>query len=76
MPATPKGIFVPPGNVEALVTAIQSLGQDPESCRRMGRSAHEYVVKYFNRDRQAAQFLNLLRQMTGQAGCTGLVNAL
>jgi len=60
------GIFVPPGDVEALRVAVKRLSRDPEEARRMGRAARDYVVKHFNRKEHAEQFVELTLALTGQ----------
>jgi glycosyltransferase involved in cell wall biosynthesis len=57
------GIFVPPGDDAALATAVQRLSQNPQQARAMGRAARAYVVKYFDRRRQAAEFGELVRSL-------------
>jgi glycosyltransferase involved in cell wall biosynthesis len=59
------GVFVRPGDDVALAEAIVKLQQSPESRRRMGASAREYVVKHFNRDQQAQQFAEVVARMAG-----------
>jgi glycosyltransferase involved in cell wall biosynthesis len=49
------GLFVQPGDDAALAAAILTLQHCPETRHRMGLSARDYVVKHFNRDRQAEE---------------------
>jgi glycosyltransferase involved in cell wall biosynthesis len=57
------GVFVPPGDSEALANTVQSLSQQPERVESMGRAARRYVVKHFNRQHQAAQFIELAQRL-------------
>lgn len=57
------GVFVPPGDATALATAVLSLSHDRENTRAIGKSARAYVVKHFNRHRQAAQFVTLTQEL-------------
>lgn len=61
--AAQGGVFVPPGNANALAEAVCSLSRDREAARRMGASARAYVVDYFNRHRQADQFVALIQDI-------------
>ncbi len=57
------GIFIPPGNAEALAEATRALSQNLEQGRLMGQSARAYVVEHFDRDQQAEQLIDLLHRM-------------
>jgi len=57
------GIFVPPGDYLALADAVEELRRDPETAQRMGRKARTYVMKHFERGKQAEDFGNLLRSL-------------
>ncbi|MBI5960528.1 MAG: glycosyltransferase family 4 protein [Chloroflexi bacterium] len=61
--AAEGGIFIPPGNAEALIEAARDLSQNPDRGRLMGQSARAYVVEHFDRDQQAEQLTDLLRRM-------------
>lgn len=62
------GVFVPPGDDVALAEALRNLSQNPDTCKAMGERAREHVVKYFNRNQQAQQFIDLLNQMAKRRG--------
>lgn len=62
--ASGGGIFVPPGNDVALADAIYTLSHQHQRLREMGALARSYVVKHFNRHRQAENFLELLQWLT------------
>jgi glycosyltransferase involved in cell wall biosynthesis len=58
------GLFVPPGDDVALADTVNSLSRDPQSISAMGTAAREYVHKHFNRQEQAQQFVELLKQLS------------
>jgi glycosyltransferase involved in cell wall biosynthesis len=67
------GIFVQPGNAEALAHAVLTLEKDREQARTMGEAARAYVAAHFDREKQAKDFVKLLTTLaigkkTGQAG--------
>lgn len=57
------GLFVPPGDDEALAAAVLRLASDPDKARQMGVSARAYVVKHFNRSDQAQEFVGLINRL-------------
>ncbi len=57
------GLFVPPGDDEALADAALSLLANPEWGVAMGKRARVYVERHFNRADQAAQFTRLMEQL-------------
>lgn len=59
------GIFVPPGNPDALAAAIAELKDDPSLRVKMGESARKYVERHFNRDDQAEEFREILHRLYG-----------
>ena len=60
-----SGVFVEPENVEEMATAIQKLSREPESLGAMGKQGREYVETFFNRDVLARQYLEVLREVSG-----------
>jgi glycosyltransferase involved in cell wall biosynthesis len=54
------GVFVPPGNPQALADAIRRCHDYSAETRQMGTNGREYVERFFNRDIQAEQFVDLL----------------
>lgn len=62
--AAQGGIFVPPGDDQALAGAILGLAEDRARARALGESARAYVVEHFDRHRQAEQFAALLQRLT------------
>jgi glycosyltransferase involved in cell wall biosynthesis len=62
--AASGGIFVPPGNPEALAKAVRDLAKDPERTRAMGAAARAYVIRHFDRRQQAEEFVGLLKRLS------------
>lgn len=61
--AADGGIAVQPGSPQEMSEAIRTLYSDRERSRRMGRSARDYVVKFFDRNQQALEFGDLVQRM-------------
>ncbi|MGA9397245.1 MAG: glycosyltransferase family 4 protein, partial [Anaerolineaceae bacterium] len=64
--AADGGVFVHPGNPQALATAITTLAANPARAKTMGQAGYRYVNQYFNRQDIAHQLLALLEQMSGE----------
>lgn len=62
--AADGGVFVSPGDPDALAQAVRDLANDPERCVQMGRSARSYVVDHFERRVQAAKLETILAQVS------------
>ncbi len=59
------GIYVPQGDAQALRDAIQSLWNDPERCKRMGRAARAFIVKHHNMEQFVAAIKNEVERSAG-----------
>lgn len=59
------GIYVPQGDSEAMRDAIQSLWNDPERCRKMGRAARAFIVKNHNMEQFVAAIKNEIDRSVG-----------
>ena len=57
------GVFVPPGDSQALASAIRQMHDDPAAAREMGEKARHYVEQHFNRTQQAAQLCRLVERL-------------
>lgn len=57
------GLFVPPGDPEALAKAVTRLAADPARARQMGANGRDFVARNFNREHQAVQFVELLERI-------------
>jgi glycosyltransferase involved in cell wall biosynthesis len=62
------GVFVPPGDAAALAAAVRELRANPDRGRSMGLAASRYVRQHFNRHTQAAEFADLLEQLSHRNG--------
>ena len=60
--AASGGVFVPPGDYQALASAVVNLAADPFEAKQMGAAARRYVARHFNRNQQAEQFAQLLHK--------------
>jgi glycosyltransferase involved in cell wall biosynthesis len=57
------GLFCNPGDSDAMAEKCLYLFNNQEEANRMGNSGFEYLLKNFNREEIADQFLNLLKQL-------------
>jgi glycosyltransferase involved in cell wall biosynthesis len=66
------GILVPPGDPDALASAIRGLLEDPDLCRRMGDAARRRVVRRFTWWETARQTVALYEEVIANSGgrCT------
>ena len=62
--AAQAGIFVPPGDPQALADGIRRLAGDRANTQKMGRRAREYLLEHFDRPKIASDLVRLLDQMT------------
>jgi glycosyltransferase involved in cell wall biosynthesis len=62
------GIFVPPGDPEAMADAVRRLAQNPNRARAMGLSGRAYIESHFNRRILAENLALLLEEMRGSHG--------
>ena len=57
------GLFVPPGDDEALAAAVLKLSSNPDLAREMGSAARSFVVHHFNRSDQSKEFVALVSRL-------------
>ncbi len=57
------GVFVKPGDPQALATAINNLAANPEHAKSMGQAGYRYVRKHFNRPGIARQLIAVMEQL-------------
>jgi glycosyltransferase involved in cell wall biosynthesis len=57
------GVFVQPGDPQALAASIKELARTPERARRMGQAGCQYVRTNFNRQDTAIKFEELLETL-------------
>jgi mannosyltransferase len=57
------GILVPPGDVDVLAAALDSMMRDPARANEMGRKARERVLKEFSADAEAGKIAQVYRDV-------------
>ncbi|MEJ5313699.1 MAG: glycosyltransferase family 4 protein [Anaerolinea sp.] len=62
------GVFVPPGDAEALAQAVRALAQNPQAAREMGLAGRRCVEERFHRQVLAEQLAMVIEQMGGENG--------
>ena len=58
------GLDMKPEDAGSLIECVQKMVADPEMCRRLGENAYENIAKVHNRDRQADDYLGVLKEIT------------
>lgn len=59
------GIYVPQGDSAAMRDAIQSLWDNPERCKKMGKAARAFIVKHHNVEQFVAAIKNEVNRAAG-----------
>lgn len=62
------GVFVPPGDPQALAQAIRQMGGEPERARQMGTNGRQYVELNFDRAVLAERLVGLLAVLARKGG--------
>ena len=57
------GTLIPPGDVDALVAALEPLMRDPNAAAAMGARARERVVSEFSLDAEASRIAAVYRTL-------------
>ena len=57
------GVFVPPGDPDAMASVIRMLANDPKKCRKLGNNGRNMVETRFSRSELAEKFTSLLESM-------------
>ncbi|MBI4274884.1 MAG: glycosyltransferase [Rhizobiales bacterium] len=57
------GILVPPGDVGALVRALEPLMRNPDRAAEMGKRARQRVIEEFSADAEACQIVDFYRRV-------------
>lgn len=60
------GLFVPPGDTNALTRAVRCLAENPQTARQMGHSGRACIAQKFNRSLLAEQFSLLVEEIVRQ----------
>ena len=63
------GLLVPPGDVEALVAAMEPLLKDPMLAEEFGRRARARAEKAYGIDTEAAAIVGVYRRAWGHTSC-------
>lgn len=58
-----NGLLVPPGDVDALCEALESLVGDPQRCRRLGRCARDTIDKRYNWKTRATDIMDIYKRL-------------
>ena len=58
-----SGVLVPPGEVDALVTALEPLMRDPPAAAAMGARARQRVIGEFSLDAEANRIAGVYRAL-------------
>lgn len=61
--AAQAGIFIEPGDPEALLAAIRSIQKDTARRERFEKNGMSHVRSYYNRDKLAKNYLDVLKQV-------------
>ena len=56
------GLDMTPEDAESLVECVKKLASDPGLCTRLGENGYERIARVHNRDQQAEEYLDILRQ--------------
>ena len=56
------GLDMTPESAESLVACVKKLADDDALCRQLGENAYNNIAKVHNRDKQAEEYLDILRQ--------------
>ena len=59
------GVFVPPGDVDALAAALRALAADAERRARFGAAGRSFVVRHYRRAEQARRFSAIVERAAG-----------
>jgi glycosyltransferase involved in cell wall biosynthesis len=65
--AASAGVYVPSGNVPALVEAVRYLANRREELNEMGRRGREFVLEHYDRRMLAQRYIEILNGVIGQA---------
>lgn len=57
------GEIIEPENDEQLVQALEMLSENHQKCKKYGNSGYEYVIKHFNRDNLASDYLSIIERI-------------
>ena len=55
------GLDMTPEDAESLVACVQRLVEEPDLCRQLGENAYKNIALVHNRERQAAEYLGIIK---------------
>lgn len=58
-----SGLLIPPGDIEALCTAIESLADDPNRRQKFGEAGRRIVEEKFTLQQAAAQYSEIYQHL-------------
>lgn len=58
------GICIEPENAEQLAQAAERLADNPQLCQSLGQAGREYVMKHYNRDNLANEYLDIITRFS------------
>lgn len=58
------GVDMKPDDADSLVECVEKLVADSKLCQQLGDNAYENIAKIYNRDAQAASYLEILKGIT------------
>jgi glycosyltransferase involved in cell wall biosynthesis len=62
------GIFVPPGNPQAVADAIRSLAMHPENAKQLGLNGRSYVAQHFAREQLTSELMSVIDRLVENHG--------
>ncbi|WP_438024436.1 glycosyltransferase family 4 protein [Sorangium sp. So ce233] len=65
------GLFAPPEDVPSMTRAILELAADPDRRRQMGEAGRAHVIRSFDRDTLAHEYLEVLERVRRRAASRG-----
>lgn len=57
------GVYITPGDPEALTQAVMNLYRDPALRRRLGENGRRFIRKHYSRKQKALQYLRILESL-------------
>jgi glycosyltransferase involved in cell wall biosynthesis len=58
------GVYIPPGDPDALAQAIRNLADQPKQARQMGSRGRQYVEAHFDRSKLADHLAQLMVELS------------
>ena len=57
------GVYIKPGDPEALAQAVMDLYRDPALRSRLGENGREFICEHYSRKQKALQYLSILESL-------------